>query len=174
MTDPTMAAVAAEWTNLTLALVGVGALNPSPLLAKSGNAFDADEQAGLLAEGAVGDVCCRFFTAAGAPVGGDLVDRIVGIDADTLRAVPRRIGVAGGAAKHRAIRAALAGGWVNTIITDLATAKALLLTDSGENYDGRPPPQQPRRRRHLWEPARQAVPIRICPDKRVKKSTAPH
>jgi len=41
-------------------------------------------------------------------------------------AVPRRIGVAGGDRKFSAIRAALRGGWVNTLITDLAMAKRLI------------------------------------------------
>jgi DNA-binding transcriptional regulator LsrR (DeoR family) len=51
---------------------------------------------------------------------------VVGIDADTLRLIPRRIGIAGGESKHTAIRAALSGGWVNVLITDTATSAALL------------------------------------------------
>ena len=52
--------------------------------------------------------------------------RVVGIDADTLRKIPRRIGIAGGESKHAAIHAAVTGGWVNVLITDTATAAALL------------------------------------------------
>ena len=36
------------------------------------------------------------------------------------------IGIAGGARKLRAIRGAVRGGWINVLITDLATARALL------------------------------------------------
>jgi len=49
----------------------------------------------------------------------------VSISPGDLRQVPRRIGVAGGANKYRAIRAALRGGWVNVLITDLDTARGL-------------------------------------------------
>jgi DNA-binding transcriptional regulator LsrR (DeoR family) len=59
----------------------------------------------------------------------DLDDRVVGIDADTLRKIPRRIGIAGGRSKHSAIRAAVIGGWVNVLLTDTGTAAALLQTE---------------------------------------------
>ena len=63
-----------------------------------------------LAAGAVGDVCHRFFDAAGAPVSTALDERVVGISADALRAVPRRIGISGGPSKQEAVRAAVTGG----------------------------------------------------------------
>ncbi len=50
---------------------------------------------------------------------------MVSITPADLRQAPRRIGVAGGANKYRAIRAALRGGWVNVLITDLDTARGL-------------------------------------------------
>lgn len=126
LADPAMESVAAQWRDLTMALVGIGSLQPSALLQQSGNAVAPDDQAGLLRLGAVGDVCTRFFDAAGHLVQSDLDSRIVGIDPETYRAIPRRIGLAGGERKHQAIRAAIAGNWVNVVITDLATARALL------------------------------------------------
>jgi DNA-binding transcriptional regulator LsrR (DeoR family) len=80
----------------------------------------------LLAAGAVGDVCQRYFDAAGVSVRSALDDRLVGIDADTLRGIPHRVGIAGGLGKHAAIHAALTGGWVNVLLTDTGTAEALL------------------------------------------------
>ena len=106
LSDPAIAEVARGWKTLTMALLGIGSLPPSPLLQASGNAVSAADQGPLLAAGAVGDVCLRFFDAAGRPVRNTLDSRIVGIDPDTLRAIPRRIGLAGGASKHQAIRAA--------------------------------------------------------------------
>jgi DNA-binding transcriptional regulator LsrR (DeoR family) len=124
--DPAMESVAREWARLTMALVGIGSLPPSPLLRASGNAADLADQDKLLVAGAVGDVCQRYFDAAGNLMHSDLDDRVVGIDPDTLRRIPRRIGIAGGNGKHAAIRAAVRGGWVNVLLTDAQTAASLL------------------------------------------------
>jgi DNA-binding transcriptional regulator LsrR (DeoR family) len=51
--------------------------------------------------------------------------RVLGIAPDRLLAIPRRIGVAGGAPKLPALRAALRGGWINILITDAASAQRL-------------------------------------------------
>jgi DNA-binding transcriptional regulator LsrR (DeoR family) len=126
LAEPAMAAVAAEWASLSMALLGIGSLPPSEFLRQSGNAVSEQDQQKLLVAGAVGDVCHRFFDSAGNPVPSDLDDRVLGIEQQALRAVPRRIGFAGGAAKHDAIRAAVTGGWVNVLITDIATAQVLL------------------------------------------------
>lgn len=126
LSDPAMHAVAERWQALTLALVGIGSLPPSQLLQASGNAVAPQDQALLLAAGAVGDVCHRYFTADGRLVASALNDRIVGIDSDTYLNIPRRVGLAGGPSKHQAIRAAITGGWVNVILTDTTTARTLL------------------------------------------------
>lgn len=115
-----------SWEDLSILLAGIGSLEPSPLLAQSGNAIPADDQAELLALGAVGDVCLRFFDSQGDPVHSQIHSRVVGIPYEQLLGVPRRIGVAGGVRKYTAIRGALSGGWVNVLITDTGTARALL------------------------------------------------
>jgi DNA-binding transcriptional regulator LsrR (DeoR family) len=125
LNDPAMESVAKDWAQLTMALAGIGSLPPSPLLRASGNAADLADQDRLHAAGAVGDICQRFFDSAGSLVPSDLDDRVVGIDADTLRRIPRRIGIAGGESKRTAIHAAVIGGWVNVLITDTGTAAAL-------------------------------------------------
>jgi DNA-binding transcriptional regulator LsrR (DeoR family) len=126
LNDAAMESISKEWPRLTMVLAGIGSLPPSPLLRASGNAADLADQDRLHAAGAVGDVCLRFFDSAGTLVPSDLDDRVVGIDADTLRSIPRRIGIAGGESKHKAIHAAVRGGWVNVLITDTGTAAALL------------------------------------------------
>ena len=71
-------------------------------------------------------MCHRYFDTHGARVPDALDDRVIGISASTLRAVPRRIGISGGPLKYEAVRAAVEGGWVNVLITDVATARRLL------------------------------------------------
>ncbi|MDO8107185.1 sugar-binding domain-containing protein [Isoptericola sp. b441] len=126
MADPTLADVAALWARLTTVIVGIGSLEPSALLRESGNALPEADQETLLKAGAVGDICHRFFDGRGELVESAVNDRVVGIEPDQLRRVPRRIGVAGGARKHTAIRAALLGGWINVLITDLDEANRLV------------------------------------------------
>jgi len=53
-------------------------------------------------------------------------DRVVGMDLEQLRKVKRSVGIAGGQRKIAAIRGAVRGGLVNVLITDLATAQALV------------------------------------------------
>jgi DNA-binding transcriptional regulator LsrR (DeoR family) len=124
--EPSIAAVLAACEDLTVALVGVGSLEPSKLLRQSGNAIAEAEEQRLREQGAIGDVCMRFFDADGRHIASDLDDRIIGIGAETLKKVPRRVGVAGGERKWRAIRAALDGGWLSVLITDQATAAELI------------------------------------------------
>jgi DNA-binding transcriptional regulator LsrR (DeoR family) len=125
MQDQSIADVALLWGKLTEALVGIGSLEPSPLLQRSGNAMAEAEQAELRTLGAVGDVCFRYFDEEGKPVPSPLDQRLIGITPEELMQVPRRIGVAGGDRKFSAIRAALRGKWINVLITDLAMAQRL-------------------------------------------------
>lgn len=124
--ERSVADVAAAWDRLTLVLVGIGSLEPSPLLKESGNAIAQEEQEELRGMGAVGDICLRFFDAAGKPVKSQLDTRVLGITTAQLRKVPRRIGVAGGQRKASAIRAALQGGWLDVLITDLGVGQRLV------------------------------------------------
>jgi DNA-binding transcriptional regulator LsrR (DeoR family) len=125
MRDPSFRQALEACAELTLVLVGIGSLEPSPLLLESGNAIAPDDQEMLRSLHAVGDVSMHFFDDRGEPVVSDLDDRILGISAPAMRSVPRRVGVAGGVRKYTSIRAAVRGGWVNVLITDLTTAEQL-------------------------------------------------
>ena len=111
---------------VTLALVGIGAVEPSRLLAESGNVFSKSELNTLGRHGAVGDICLHFFNEQGNPVATPLHDRVIGMSLEQLRRVGRVVGVAGGKRKNVAIKGALAGGWINILITDRNTAERLL------------------------------------------------
>ncbi|WP_246159925.1 sugar-binding transcriptional regulator [Microbacterium rhizomatis] len=126
LADPSMQEVTRHWRSLTMAIMGIGSIEPSNVLATSGNAFAAEERVDLIAAGAVGDICHRIFRADGSLVRGSLDDRIIAIPVDDLLHIPRRVGIAGGPRKLDAIHGALAGGWVTTLITDLRTAESLV------------------------------------------------
>ena len=115
---------------VTIALVGIGTVEPSGLLASSGNIFSPEELDILRAAGAAGDICLRFFDAAGQPAVTTLNERVIGMPLEQLRRVKRAVGIAGGKRKLSAIRGALRGHLINVLITDRFTAQDLLQTDS--------------------------------------------
>lgn len=129
--EPFVRRATALFEQLTVALVGIGGLEPSGLLASSGNVFSGDELGEVRAAGGVGDIGLRYLRGDGTPVPTALDDRVIGIELEQLKRVPRAIAVAGGPSKVMAIRAALLGGWVNCLITDRDTAERLLAPESG-------------------------------------------
>jgi DNA-binding transcriptional regulator LsrR (DeoR family) len=110
---------------VTRAQVGIGSLEPSRLLASSGNVFRPEELEHLQRLGAVGDVCLRFFDASGRALTSALDERVVSMSLNQLGTVKRSVGIAGGPRKFRAIQGALAGKLVNVLITDRYTAERL-------------------------------------------------
>jgi DNA-binding transcriptional regulator LsrR (DeoR family) len=113
------------FSKLDLALVGIGSLEPSSLLAKSGNIFSPGERQQLRRSGAVGDICFQFIDKHGHLVESPLMKRVIGIDLAMLKSAPRVVGVAGGESKIPAILASLKGKWINVLITDRCTAERL-------------------------------------------------
>jgi DNA-binding transcriptional regulator LsrR (DeoR family) len=130
--EPMMREAVEHFERLDLALVGIGAMEPSRLLAHSGNVFSPEERQELSQAGAVGDICFRFFDAQGEPVKSPLMQRVIGIEAASLKRAGRVVGVAGGHKKLHAIHAALVGKWIDVLITDRRTAE-LLCSDGSRN-----------------------------------------
>lgn len=76
--------------------------------------------------GAVGVLSGRFIDASGQPVPGALDDQMIGLTLQEIVRIPERICVAGGQGKVDSIAAMLRGGYATTLVTDEATACALL------------------------------------------------
>jgi DNA-binding transcriptional regulator LsrR (DeoR family) len=110
---------------VTTALVGIGSIEPSPLLAQSGNIFAPQEMELLQQANAVGDILLRFFDQTGNLVETGLEKRVISMSLEQLSKVSRAIGVAGGSRKYAAILGALRGHWINILVTDHFTAKRL-------------------------------------------------
>lgn len=119
--DPGIKRVMSLWRKARCALLGIG-LPPRirtslpSVLRRSG----AD-----LAQ-AEGDISNRTFDAEGRPVPFEGADRMLAMGFDDLRRTPHSIGVAVGTAKARALVAAARGGYINRLVTDAATAHAIL------------------------------------------------
>jgi DNA-binding transcriptional regulator LsrR (DeoR family) len=114
------------FTQLELALVGIGAPVPDSVLIRDGSILSRAEQAGLLQKGVVGDIALRFFDAHGCPVESDIDKRVIGITLEQLKQTRRVVGIAGGPEKTPAILGALRGKLINVLITDSVNAEKLL------------------------------------------------
>lgn len=109
-----------------VAFVGVGTVPLSELLRRRMVLLSPEEVDELKRNGAVGNINLHFYDIDGHIVPSPLDGRVIGMRLEQLARVPRSTAVAGGPAKHEAIRGALMGGWVRALITDLSTAEALL------------------------------------------------
>ncbi|HLI59924.1 MAG TPA: sugar-binding domain-containing protein [Solirubrobacteraceae bacterium] len=109
---------------LTVAMLSIGAWDPtqSTVAAAIGEA----EYAELARLGVCAEMGGIQLDVDGRPVRTPLSERNVGIDAERLRAVPEIIVTAYGRAKARAVRAAIRGGLVTSLVTHASLAEELL------------------------------------------------
>ena len=115
-----------QFTNISLAFIGIGGIEPSEMLAQSGNIFSEKELSQLTKKGAVAEMSLRFLNADGKQVITPLNDRVIGMNLEQLREVPRVVALAGGKSKTKAIDATLKSGVINTLVTDKFTARRLV------------------------------------------------
>lgn len=78
----------------------------------------------------VGNICSHYYDINGMPTNRELSNRTIGITLDQLKTKEYSLGVACGQEKVLALLGALRGGYVNILITDDATAKAVLMENS--------------------------------------------
>ena len=114
------------FSKITLSIIGIGAMEPSSMLARSGNVFTSRELAEVKEAGGVGDISLRFFDAEGEPVKTAMDDRVIGMSLEELTKIDRVIALAGGKSKTSAIKGALRTGVIDLLVTDKFTAERLL------------------------------------------------
>jgi deoxyribonucleoside regulator len=129
--DPIVQAALAAGRSSDVALVGIGQMDAKSTLVRGGHVSSADWQ-GLLARHAVGNINTCFFDASGHPLA-DLAPRTIAVGLEELRSIETVVAVAGGSGKVAAIRGALATGVVDVLVTDEATAEAILTADVPAN-----------------------------------------
>lgn len=78
---------------------------------------------------AVGDVLGRFIDENGIEPNVTLNKRMISIPFPLLKKIPFRIGIGGGKAKARAVKAALKGNLINILVTDDETCQMILEED---------------------------------------------
>lgn len=113
----------AELASFTL--VGIGSMHDSATVIKSG-VLSRNDMFYLRMHNAVGDILCHFFDREGHLLQTPIEDRLISTPLPRLKAMRNVIGLAAGAQKVEAIRAALLGGFLDVLVTDEATATLLL------------------------------------------------
>ena len=121
--QPQVAETTKRYRGLTKAVVAIGSWDPPMSLVRDSLARSEGER--LRRRGVCAEVCAGLLDDTGEPVS-DLADRVIAITLDQLRRVPEVIAVAGGERKSAAIRAALRGGFITSLVTDAGVAEALL------------------------------------------------
>jgi len=115
-----------QFSEVSIAIVGIGILEPSQMLKTSGNYYHDDMLETLATRGAVGDICLHYFNDKGQPVLQPEEDPVIGMELNDIKACPNVIALAYGEKKVAALKGALKGGYIDVIITDYPTAKKLL------------------------------------------------
>jgi DNA-binding transcriptional regulator LsrR (DeoR family) len=117
-------AIVELWDRVDVALFGIGGT------AWSAAAVGDDVARELDAADAVGEVLVAPFDIDGQFVCPALRERVIALDARRLGRLPVSIGVAAGESKVRPILGALRAGVMRTLVTDVATAEAVVVLDA--------------------------------------------
>jgi DNA-binding transcriptional regulator LsrR (DeoR family) len=111
---------------LDLALVGLSPDQPEDSTLVKAGFLSADEAKTVYEEGSCGHLCGYHYDNEGKFMDIPINKRVVGIDTSSFLAVKRRIGVACGRRKSKAIHAAIKGGLITDLFTDELTALQIL------------------------------------------------
>lgn len=119
--EPDFQEVQALWGRADAALLAIGA----PLRARD-SVTSVIPVENPMFDHAVGDVSLNFFDHEGRILEFPGSDHLVRTDAETLRRIPKRIGIARGEIKATSILAAARNGLISSLITDARTARAVI------------------------------------------------
>lgn len=112
--------------DLDIAFVGLSSNDPDKSALVKAGFLTHNEAEDTLRAGAVGHICGYSYGVQGKMLALPVNYRIIGIDFENLKKIPERVGIACGAEKADAIKGALTGGLITTLITDEAAALRIL------------------------------------------------
>ena len=82
-------------------------------------------KATLLPTICAGEICLRCYDIHGDTSHFQYNENVVGVELEQLRNIPIVIGIASEAHRRDAILGAIAGGYINTLVTDINCARTL-------------------------------------------------
>lgn len=122
--QPEVARAMALIPSVTLAVAGVGGWGPGQSTVY--DAIDPAEREALYAAGVRADISGVLVDADAVPVRTALTDRMIGITAEQMVAIPEVIAIAYGTSKTEALRLTMRSGLVGGLVTHTAVARDLL------------------------------------------------
>jgi deoxyribonucleoside regulator len=149
--DPSVRKALVEETSLSdtmtvarsvdLALVGIGCIQEDDSTLRNSRLLSDSTIADLMEAGAVGDIMAQQIASDGSLIDIPFNHQIVGLSLPDLLNVPTVIAVVSGTGKAAGVAAALEGRWVTTLVTDSATAEAVVESARGTPKAGRRRPE---------------------------------
>lgn len=124
MKEESVLAAIRQTKHLDIAVVGIGYPNENSAIKATGY-FKENEIDSLIERKVAGELCMQFYDIFGDTSAYSEDNTVIGIDIHKLTKVPCSIGVAGGMEKLPAIKGAIKGRYINTLITDVQCANAL-------------------------------------------------
>ncbi len=125
--DPYVVQVLNRARAADLAFVGIGSCSAESIaVPEFWRAMTSITLRDLMHRGAVGSINLRYFDASGKKIASELDKAVIGLTLEELKNIPHVVGVAGGSAKLKPIRAALDAKLINVLVTDHVTAQELL------------------------------------------------
>lgn len=122
--QPQVARAIAQFPSVTKAVIGIGSWTPPASTVV--DAISKKEYRDLQRLGVRAELSGVLIAADGHPVLSGLTSRLIGVTAEQLQRIPEVIAIAYGAGKAQAVRAAIAGGYVKSLVTHTSLAIELL------------------------------------------------
>jgi DNA-binding transcriptional regulator LsrR (DeoR family) len=129
--QPEVARTFGRFGSVTKAVVGVGLWAPGESTVY--DVTDEKVRRGLHRRGVCGEIAGVLIDADGHPAKSDLSERMIGISATQLRAIPEVIGLAYSVARSPAARAAIRGGFIKSLVTHPSLARALVAQQENQS-----------------------------------------
>lgn len=124
LNEPQIIQVVHLWNQLDSAIFSIGPEIENSLFPTLTDNPDAVKSA--KSKGAVGDIAGRVIDQSGNELDIDYNRKLLSIPLDTLKRIPKRVGIGGGANKYRSVKAALEANLINYLISDYDTCKFIL------------------------------------------------
>ena len=126
MKEPDICQIIERAKQVDIAVLGIGTIHPGNSALMRAGYIDVSTLGDLKRLGVVGDILGYQMYADGRIFEHEMNRRIISIKPEDLIQIPTTIGVAGGVHKAAAIRAAIEGEYINTLVTDEWAAMHIL------------------------------------------------